>query len=187
MSVRIRTTRDLSHFSENARAQIKEKAPDALSVKKQQTRILTTHEGLKYCPFPSKDPGVTLHKALISEFGSIFIHKDGEIAHEVLIAGTENAFRYDYMHVRSRVAIEFDGFGSHRDKASFQRDREKDIQAGRRGYLVYRTTNKAVRNNVETIIREIKEIITQRPFYKDRIELVGKTFVRVHKEEGNSE
>lgn len=178
MSLRIRTKSNLASLSDRAKAQIKRKAPKAL-VHQKKSRVSTTGEGLKYCPIPSNDPAVWLHKALVNEFGSALLHEQGKIAHEVMIDGTENAYRYDHIHIGTRVAIEFDGWKNHSNLCSFQRDRQKDRQAMLLGFLVYRTTNQSVRDNLDQVVNDIKQIVRQRQKCDDRLEIVGNTFLKV--------
>jgi hypothetical protein len=181
MSLRIRTKGDLAKLSSGAKAQIKIKAPKAL-VSKKQSRVSTTGEGLKYCIYPSSDPAVWLHNALVNEFGSMLLHENGEIAHEVMIDGCEKAFRYDHIHIPTRTAIEFDGWRNHSNLVSFQTDREKDRQAMLQNFLVYRTTNQSVRKDLAKVICDIKQIVNQRHRYEDdRLETVGNTFLKVYK------
>lgn len=174
MSLRFKTQASLKALSKKAQAQIA-----ATSVfptqKATRCRINSTESGEKYCEFPSHDPGVVLHKALVKRFGSRMLDDRGEIAHEVIIAGSETRYRFDHLHIPSRCLIEFDGFGYHRTLDAFKRDRLKQTFALTEGFVVFRITNAEVRESVNTVIAKLETIIQKRLIYQDSIRPLGKT------------
>lgn len=121
---------------------------------------MTNNDGLKYCPYPNPDPSVLLHIALLKEFKSWWC--GGELADEMIIPGHKVKFRYDFCFPRYRLAIEIDGFGYHRDLESFKKDREKQKHALKHGWVVHRLTNSDLRNAFNTIIPDIKTILSHR-------------------------
>lgn len=179
MSLRIRSAAGLTGLSEQAKRQIKEKAPNALLPSKKKSRVFKTSDGLAYCAYPSADPAVWLHNALVAEFGSIELHEHGEMAHEVVIAQSPKNYRYDHIHIATRTAIEFDGWSNHSRLAAFKRDRDKDKQALCLGFIVFRVTNQEVRHSLSVKIDELKKIISMRERHLDRVERYGKHYTKV--------
>ena len=183
MSLRFRTIADIAKLSDAAKQQIKTKAPHSIKKHVKATRVKKTHDGYSFCPYPSYDPGVKLHTALVKAFGSVHLKRNGEIAHEVVIAGSSRAFRYDHLHVPSRTFIEFDGWRNHSTLSSFKADRTKEKQGLLHGFIVVRVTNEEVRKNIDSLIDDIKRIIAYRGQWHDRIEPLGKTYHQVIKVE----
>lgn len=177
MSMKIRNRQQMKAFPKHVQAQIEKKAPFALQ--NGRDGIYKTSNGDRYCPFPSPNPAVWLHNALVKEFGSAHLHADGQIGHEVIIAGSAKKFRFDHLHIPSRTAIEYDGWASHSKVDAFNRDREKDKLAMMNNFAVVRFTNRAVRENLDERIEELKSIIECRPKFKDKLEPFGKNYFKV--------
>tara|TARA_R110001583_G_scaffold131248_5_gene282955 strand:+ start:663 stop:1283 length:621 start_codon:yes stop_codon:yes gene_type:complete len=141
--------------------------------KKTQKRVLTDPiTGLKFCEWPSPDPGVWLHELLNKHFGSF--DEGGDHAHEVIIDASVNRERFDHL-LFGILAIEFDGFAYHRHKDNFKKDRRKQKLALSRGFIVHRLSNEDVKSDYERLIPDIIEILSHFPKYNMELEKVGKT------------
>lgn len=142
--------------------------------KKKLAKVMTNDDGLRYCPYPNPDPSVSLHIALLREFGSWW--DNGELADEMIIPGHAIRFRYDFCFPRYRLAIEIDGFGYHRDLDSFKKDREKQKHALKNGWVVHRLTNSDLRQGFADIIPDIKTMLSYRKIQDAKLKPVGKTW-----------
>lgn len=176
MTLRIKSTADLKMLSKNAQQQIKEKAPHLLKAAKKQSRVFKTVEGLNYCIYPSSDPAVWLHNALVNIYGSMSLSKEGEIAHEVSIAQSDKNYRFDHIHIPTRTAIEFDGWKNHSNLGAFKRDRDKDKVALINGFIVFRITNSEVRHSLSIKLDELTKLITTRTRWLDKIQQRGRSY-----------
>jgi hypothetical protein len=136
-------------------------------------RVVTGANGLKCCPWPPKDPAVHLHQILISAFGCI--SNNGCIASEVIIPGSEVRYRFDFLLMKAKLLIEFDGYRAHFGKDAFQRDRDKQYHAHANGYLLHRVTNRDVRQGELFVIERIKKILKHRGSYDVKLKDVGFT------------
>lgn len=152
-------SKDIKQPAESTAKQSKSSTEDPHK-KKKPAKVATTDDGLRYCPHPNPDPSVALHIALLREFGSWW--DGGELADEMIIPGHQVRFRYDFCFPRYRLAIEIDGFGYHRDLNSFKKDREKQKHALKHGWVVHRLTNSDLRNAFNTVIPDIKTILSHR-------------------------
>ena len=128
--------------------------------------------GLKFCEWPSPDPGVWLHELLNKHFGSY--DDGGDHAHEVIIDERVSRERFDHL-IFGILAIEFDGFAFHKYKDNFKKDRRKQKLALSRGFIVHRLSSEDVKDNYERIIPDIMEILSHFPKYKMELARVGKT------------
>ena len=202
--MRIKSTDDLSRLGTNAKKQIEaalkqqggfnnQKRPgsiqdlkrsatvqpeqpntDTPKKKKKPAKVMTNDDDLRYCPYPNPDPSVSLHIALLREFGSWW--DGGELADEMIIPGHQIRFRYDFCFPRYRLAIEIDGFGYHRDLDSFKKDREKQKHALKKGWVVHRLTNSDLRHAFDDIIPDIKIMLSHRERHEAELIPVGKTW-----------
>lgn len=137
---------------------------------------------LNYCPFPALDPFVSLHQALDKRFGAYAM--GGEHLAEVILPNSTTRYRFDHVLLKSKVLIEADGFGSHRTKAAFIRDRNKQAFCLEQGYVLLRVTNKQVRDGLDKIIESIEKIIEHRTVYSmPLIKRVGKTWYEIMDED----
>lgn len=147
------------------------------SPQKKPAKVMETEDGLKYCPYPNPDPSVALHIALLREFGSWW--SGGELVDEMIIPNHDVRFRYDFCFPRYRLAIEFDGFGYHRDLNSFKKDREKQKHALKNGWIVHRLTNSDLRSAFDAIIPDIKIIMNHREKRDIELVTVGKVWCAI--------
>lgn len=192
--MRIKSDSDLSGFGSHARKQI-EKAlqskpaksnallkrsgrdsafADGLFKRQKPAKVMKTHENYSYCPYPSPDPGVALHIAMLDEFGSWW--DGGELVDEMILPGHKIRFRFDLCLPRYKFAIEVDGFGYHRDLVSFKRDREKQKHALLHGWVVHRLTNSDLREGFDQLVPDIKVMLAHRERSKATIKKVGNTW-----------
>jgi len=157
-----------------SKAQLEQTNTDTPKKKKKPSKVMVNDDGLKYCPYPNPDPSVSLHIALLREFGSWW--DGGELADEMIIPGHQVRFRYDFCFPRYRLAIEIDGFGYHRDLDSFKKDREKQKHAMKKGWVVHRLTNSDLRHAFDDIIPDIKVMLSYRERHEAELTTIGKTW-----------
>lgn len=163
-----------SELNSSATERLEPNSMAATKKKKKPAKVMTSGDGLRYCPYPNPDPSVSLHIALLREFGSWW--DGGELADEMIIPGHQVRFRYDFCFPNYRLAIEVDGFGYHRDLKSFKKDREKQKHALKGGWVVHRLTNSDLRNGFDDIIPDIKVMLSHRVRYEAELVQVGKTW-----------
>jgi hypothetical protein len=147
---------------------------NAVKKRSKPTRVikdLTTC--LNYCAWPSKDPGVTFHIMLEKRFGCYW--RGGEIATEMIIPNGTKNWRMDWVHLPTRLIVEFDGFGFHRTKDAFKNDRFKQTHALVNGFAIHRITNEDVRKSPELLIPNIELMISHRKELPYHIKRKGKT------------
>lgn len=124
------------------------------------SRIMKTDDGRKFCPWPSTDPAVIVHKLLEERFGNYW--EGGEIVSEMIIPGGAKNWRMDWVHLPTRLCIEMDGFQFHRTLDAFKNDRAKQCHALMNGFIVHRITNEDIRKRPEQIIPCIEAMIKHR-------------------------
>lgn len=140
---------------------------------KSLSRIMKTEDGRKYCPWPSTDPAVVVHKLLEDRFGNYW--EGGEIVSEMIIPGGAKKWRMDWVHLPTRLCIEMDGFQFHRTLDAFKNDRAKQCHALMNGFIVHRITNEDIRKRQEQIIPCIEQMIKHRPFLPYSVHKKGYT------------
>lgn len=126
------------------------------SQRSKPARIQKLEDGRNYCPIPPSDPAVWLYQSLEREFGSWW--EGGELVCEMILPGHAIKFRFDYALVRSKIAIEFDGYGFHKSKDAFNRDRAKTRFALLNGWVVFSVTNKDVRENLTELVDSLTKL-----------------------------
>lgn len=182
--MRIKSPNDLEGLGLHARKKIeavlnsnkKSVNENLLPNNKSQSKTLTTSE-TKFCEWPSKNPAVWLHIALEKEFKSYW--EGGDFVCEMMLPNSPKSWRYDFCLISSRILIEFDGYGFHRTKKAFQNDRDKERFAQTNGWVVFRFTNAMVRENIESLVCDIRTLHELRGHHQfSRIERVGNTFCR---------
>jgi hypothetical protein len=136
-------------------------------------------DGVKFSPWPTKNPAHKLHQLLVNQFGDYFRHPEGVVAHEVLLEGAPKRWRYDHCIVPARVFIEFNGWQNHHLLDAFQRDHEKKAYALTQGFVVYDITNKMVMESPELIIKQLKQIISHRNTHNDDVVRVGYAYCKI--------
>ncbi|AGP79816.1 hypothetical protein I633_21946 (plasmid) [Alteromonas mediterranea 615] len=184
LSMRIKSPNDLEGLGLHARKQIeavlnsskKSVNGNLLPNNKSQSKTLTASEP-KFCEWPSKNPAVWLHIALEKEFKSYW--EGGDFVCEMMLPNSPKNWRYDFCLISSRILIEFDGYGFHRTKKAFLNDRDKERFAQTNGWVVFRFTNTMVRENIESLVCDIRTLHELRGRHEfSHIERVGKTFCR---------
>jgi hypothetical protein len=157
----------------------------AVPQKKQKpARIMKTHDNLTYCPWPSTDPFVEVHKQLERKFG--MFSKGGMLLNEMIIHGGEKDWRFDLVllspcqeatitHTEGTItpqlsgpvflAIESDGYGPHRSKDAFKNDRKKQSHALTQGFVVMRITTEDVRLRLDKIMSDIDTMLGHQRIY----------------------
>jgi hypothetical protein len=163
--------------------------------KTRPSRVMRTHDELKYCPWPSTDPFVQIHQKLEKKYG--LYEKGGLLVTEMIVDGGTKNWRFDFallspakiMHLQMGVherevlvgnvnlLIEADGFGFHRSKDAFKNDRTKQTHALKEGFVLQRITNEDVRTRLDKIMEDIDVIISRQCIYHNHyhISLKGKT------------
>lgn len=136
-----------------------------------------TDDGNRFCYYPSPDPFVKLHTLLDCHFGRYC--EGGYHASEVILPGHDIRFRYDYALLPWKVFIESDGFGPHRDKESFNRDRQKQTHALKNGWLLHRITVRDVFHRFDNLLPDIERILSHRPRHDVSLKPVGKCYYEV--------
>lgn len=160
-------------------------APTKKSKKVKPKRVMKTAEGLNYCPYPSTDPFVAVHKLLEAKFG--MYHDGGRLVNEMIIEGGEINWRFDICLLptlrpigsdESRgqpiLLIESDGFGFHKSLDQFKGDRKKQTHGLCEGCLVMRITNEDVRQRLSGVIDNIDRILAHERIYTRTYQVVPK-------------
>lgn len=152
--------------------------------KKKKERVMRTHEGMTYCPWPATDPFVAVHQRLEKAYG--MYHHGGMLINEMIIDGGEKDWRFDLVLLPKLkkitviepdgttrqslsgpvlIAIESDGYGPHRSKEAFKNDRTKQTHALKNGFIVKRITTEDARERLEQVIRDVGDIMAHQRFY----------------------
>lgn len=139
---------------------VKQKNHTEKKAVKALSRIMKTDDGRHFCPWPSTDPAVVVHKLLEDRFGNYW--EGGEIVSEMIIPGGAKNWRMDWVHLPTRLCIEMDGFQFHRSLDAFKNDRAKQCHALMSGFIVHRITNEDIRKRPEQIIPCIEAMIKHR-------------------------
>lgn len=195
--MRIISENDLSQLGKHAQSQIRKhmakngerkrdnvtpSSIDAKGViqstsKKSKDKHGTTEHGHRFCYFPSPDPFVRIHALLDKEFGRY--SDGGQHASEVILPGHEIAFRYDFALLPWKVFIESDGFGPHRDKESFNRDRQKQSFALQNGWVVHRVTVRDVYDGLDKFLEDLKRILSHRQRFEVTLRPKGRCYYTI--------
>ncbi len=77
---------------------------------------------------------------------------------QVVIAGIG---RVDFL-IGERLVIEADGYDWHGDRVAFERDRERDRELVRRGYVVIRASYQQVTTDLDSVIVAVLAVIRRR-------------------------
>ncbi len=80
------------------------------------------------------------------------------VSSQVVIPGVG---RVDFL-VGERLVIEADGYEWHADRAAFERDRERDRELVRRGYLVIRVTYQQAHDDLDAVTVAVLDIVRRR-------------------------
>lgn len=80
------------------------------------------------------------------------------VATQVSIAGVG---RVDFL-VGQRLVIEADGYDWHGDRVAFERDRERDRELVRRGYVVIRASYRQVTTDLDAVIVAVLAVVRRR-------------------------
>lgn len=172
--------------------------PDSTSKKKKNkaARVMTTKDGRTYCPFPSPDPFVAVHKRLEAKYGKY--ENGGLLVTEMMISGGASDWRFDFALLspinkvsltdehdttstligKLHVLIEADGFGFHRSKTAFKNDRKKQTHAITQHFVVMRITNEDARTRLDDIIADIDKLLSQRRIYESLYAVKAKGFTQ---------
>jgi hypothetical protein len=162
-----------SDSSSNHKAKKNIDETESTKTVKPLSRIMKTEDGRKYCPWPSADPAVVVHKLLEDRFGNYW--EGGEIVSEMIIPGGPKNWRMDWVHLPTRLCIEMDGFQFHRTLDAFKNDRAKQCHALMNGFIVHRITNEDIRKRPEQIIPCIEQMIKHRPLLPYSVHKKGYT------------
>jgi hypothetical protein len=84
------------------------------------------------------------------------------------VDGGERTWEVDLLCRELRLAVEIDGYYHFRDAAAFRRDRRKDVDLQRTGYLIYRVLADDVVARMEEILENLERLIDTR-----RLQLAG--------------
>ncbi|WP_233262273.1 endonuclease domain-containing protein [Vitiosangium sp. GDMCC 1.1324] len=88
----------------------------------------------------------------------------------------ERPWQVDLLCRELRLAVEIDGYYHFRDEEAFRRDRRKDVDLQRAGYLVYRVLADDVLRRLEEILTNLDKLIAAR-----RQELAGQETPHGHR------
>ncbi|MGP0048309.1 MAG: type IV toxin-antitoxin system AbiEi family antitoxin domain-containing protein [Solirubrobacteraceae bacterium] len=80
---------------------------------------------------------------------------DPEVNSFIVPGDGEPAIRADFQWRERRLVIETDGWGTHRTRASFERDRRNDLRLTVAGYRAVRTTWQAITGDPDTLRNRI--------------------------------
>lgn len=69
--------------------------------------------------------------------------------------------RVDFL-VGDRLVIEVDGFEWHGSREAFERDRDRDRELVRRGYVVLRPSHRRVTTDLDTVLVAVRDIVRRR-------------------------
>jgi hypothetical protein len=155
--------------------------------KTKPSRVMRTHEGLTYCPWPSTDPFVAIIQRLEAKYGRH--DAGGMVLTELIIDGGAKDWRFDIalispfedvdvngrrMKLGYTCLVEADGFGFHRSKEAFKNDRAKQTHALKQGFAVKRITNADARQRLDDVIDDIDNILSQPRLYEKDYEITPK-------------
>jgi hypothetical protein len=128
--------------------------------------------GLESCAVPPVMPADILYQAMVRRWGRFY--SGGEVVWE-LQPFTGSRYRLDASLPRFHIGVEMDGWQFHgRTLDGFKKDREKQLEFCRRGWLLFRASNEQVRNDLENVLDAIAEGIE----YQARREIQLKTFTK---------
>jgi hypothetical protein len=65
----------------------------------------------------------------------------------------------DFFWPRDRLIVEADSYSFHRDRVSFEHDRESSLELANAGYLVHRVTRRMIERNPMTIIKLVRRTL----------------------------
>ena len=87
-----------------------------------------------------------------------FCHEQGlpPPATNVLVLGHE----VDALWPKHRLVVELDGFGFHRHRAAFERDRARDAALQAAGYRVIRLTDRRLKDEGTTVAGELRRLLS---------------------------
>ena len=166
-TVRFTSPEQLVGMGEHAKKQIMRELEKQKSTTQKRKSSAST---IKFSEYPPKNPAIILHIELAKEYGHI--NQEGVFVQELILPGSEKAYRYDFAILDAKVLIEFDGWESHNRKDAFKRDREKQRQALIKGWLQFNISHAMVRNDLFGLMEDIRTIVKQRGKYE--IPLISK-------------
>jgi len=68
-------------------------------------------------------------------------------------------FEVDALWPRSRLVVELDGFGFHRHRAAFEKDRARDAMLLAEGYRVLRLTHRRMRDDPDLVAEQVRALL----------------------------
>lgn len=176
-------TNDKSSSNKKKQEKKSNEPPNNKKKSKKKSRVMSTADGLSYCPWPSTDPFVKVHQALERRYG--MFKNGGSLVAEMIVEGGDKAWRFDFailprltkvdntelfengMFVGdSALLIEADGFAFHKFLPEFKNDRSKQTHALENGFLVQRITNEDVKERLDIIIESAHKILSHKRVYK---------------------
>jgi hypothetical protein len=102
-------------------------------------------------------PADILYQAMVRRWGRF--HNGGEVVWE-LQPFTGSGYRLDAAVPRRLIGVELDGWQFHgRTLDGFKKDRQKQLEFCRRGWLLFRVSNEQVRNDLDNVLDAIGEAI----------------------------
>jgi very-short-patch-repair endonuclease len=83
-------------------------------------------------------------------------------ARQVAITVAGQAYRLDLAYVAEKVAIEIDGYGTHRLRSAFETDRERQNPPMLHGWLILRFTWRQIRRDPEGVAFQLRQALALR-------------------------
>lgn len=114
----------------------------------------------RWCALPPDKPADRLYQAVVAQHGRF--DEGGEVVHEMIAPFTGRKWALDMALPRYRIGIEMDGWEFHgKYKEGFQRDREKQNDFARYGWLLLRASNKQVRESLDNVLDALSACVSQ--------------------------
>ncbi|MCO4320354.1 endonuclease domain-containing protein [Aliidiomarina quisquiliarum] len=168
MAIRIVDSKTLEQLI--AKGRIKEADAGALrkAIKSSSKRRTVPLEDT-LCTLPPSLPVVRLYRAVVARYGRF--DESGEVVCEMNAPFTGRKWALDMALPRYRLGIEMDGWEFHgKYKEGFQRDREKQTDFARFGWLLLRVSNKQINDDLDDVVTALTQCVAHLPRF-DNIHL----------------
>lgn len=144
--------------------------------RKTKAKTAGTVSGLPICPLPPVKPVEILYQRICAEYGRF--EEGGEAVWEMEVPFTERGWRIDIALPAFCCAIESDGYRYHgRDLNGFKRDREKQMDLLKCGWIPIRASGEQVRKNLDGLMADIASALQYCRYNRD-LELERVSFDR---------
>lgn len=182
MSLRITDPKELKRLVSSGRLSKENQAivKSALSPRKNaQSRLSKAIEKhtIPFSALPPQKPVELLYQRICSEYGRF--EEGGEAVWELEVPFTGRGWRIDIALPAYCVAIESDGYEFHgRSLAGFKRDRQKQMDLIKHGWVLIRASSEQVRQDLDGFMRDIDMAIQYCQYNRGGVDLKRVSFDR---------